>query len=321
VDLIQLEVFCSVFKERSFSRAAEVLGLTQPTISIRIKEFEESIGTSLFNRLGREIEPTDAGKFLYEQALPLLAQRRQLSAKLTSFLNRVEGPVAVGTSSALGEHQLPGLMMAFQVDHPGVRVKLRFFSNSERTLEELRNGDIDLGVVVATTVGDDVVAEPFSTEELVLITPATGDWRHRSRIPLSELKGLPLIVLDTGSATRTSLEQALSATETRLVDMNVVAEMGRTGAIKEAVKQGYGVAFVSRSAVISELEAGTLRTADVPEIGPIRRSFDIVYGRRRQLSPTATACLEHLRRSTPLTDSDIKQRGVKPPQRKSTARR
>src|SRR5580698_9608584 len=114
MDLIQLEVFCSVFKERSFSRAAEALGLTQPTISIRIKEFEESLGTPLFNRLGRAIEPTSAGKFLYEQALPLLAQRSQLSGKMTSFLNRVEGPVAVGTSSALGEHLLPGILMAFQ---------------------------------------------------------------------------------------------------------------------------------------------------------------------------------------------------------------
>ena len=119
MNLMQLEIFCSVFKERSFSRAADALGLTQPTISIRIKEFEEELGSPLFNRLGREIEPTDAGNFLYEQALPLLAQRRKLSERMTSFLNRVEGPLIVGTSSAAGEHLLPGIMMAFQVEQIG----------------------------------------------------------------------------------------------------------------------------------------------------------------------------------------------------------
>jgi DNA-binding transcriptional LysR family regulator len=130
-----------------------------------------------------------------------------------------------------------------------------------------------------------------------------------------------LIVLDTGSATRTSLEQALASSETRLTDMNVVAEIGRTGAIKQAVQQGYGMAFVSRTAVIAELEAGTLRAAYVPELGPIRRSFDIVHARRRELSPTARACLEHLRRSTPLADEGIKPSGAKRLQGKRISRR
>jgi DNA-binding transcriptional LysR family regulator len=301
MSLMELEIFCSVFKERSFSRAAEALGLAQPTVSIRIKDFEEEIGTPLFNRLGREIEPTTAGRFLYEQALPLLAQRRKLSESMTSFLNRVEGPLNVGTSSAAGEHLLPGIMMSFQDEHPGVHVKLRFFSDSMKTLEELRSGEIDIGLILAAKDRDDLVTEPFGEDELVLVTPSAAKWKRRSTIALSELKELPLIILDKGSATRASLEQALAATKTRLTDLNVVAELGRTGAIKEAVKQGYGVAFISKRAATAELEAGTLRAATVPELETIKLSFNIVYDRRRELSPTARAFLTHLSRFNPLT--------------------
>jgi DNA-binding transcriptional LysR family regulator len=299
MDLIQLEIFCSVFKERSFSRAAEALGLAQPTISIRIKEFEAALGTPLFNRLGREIQPTDAGKFLYEQALPLLAQRRALEEKMVSFLDRVEGPLIVGTSSAPGEHLLPGIMMSFQANHPGVHVKLRFASDSSSTLEDLRRGDIDIGIVSAEVSRDEVVSEPFDNDELVLITPPADKWKHRATLTLSELKSLPLIVLDTRSATRATLEQALAGTRMHLSDLKVVAELGRTGAIKEAVKLGYGVAFVSRRAVTAELEARTLRIAQVPELGTITRAFYIVHDRRRELSPTARAFLAHLRQAAP----------------------
>lgn len=305
MSLMQLEIFCSVFKERSFSRAAEVLGLSQPTISIRIKEFEEELGAPLFNRLGREIEPTEAGRFLYEQAIPLLTQMRKLSERMTSFLNRVEGPLIVGTSSAAGELLLPGIMMAFQLEHPSVQIKLRFFNDSAKTLEELRSGNIEIGVIVTTKGRDDVVVEPFGSDELVLITPATDTWKHRSAIPLDELRELPLIVSGAGSATRASLEHALARRKTRLDDLKVVAELGRTGAIKEAVRQGYGVAFVYKRAVTAELEVGTLHTAVVPELGTIMLSFDIVYERRRELSPTVRAFLAHLRRFAPQANNAI----------------
>ena len=321
MSLMQLEIFCTVFKERSFSRAADALGLSQPTISIRIKEFEEELGTPLFNRLGREIEPTDAGKFLYEQALPLLAQRRKVTERMASFLNRVEGPLIVGTSSAAGEHLLPGIMMAFQLEHPSVQAKLRFFNDSTKTLEELRNGNIEIGLILTTRDRDGVVAEPFGSDELVLITPATAAWKHRSAIPLNDLRGLPLIVSGPGSATRASLEQALAKKKTRLADLRIVAELGRTGAIKEAVRQGYGVAFVYKRAVTSDLEAGTLHTALVPELGTITLSFNIVYERRRELSPTVRAFLEHLRRFAPQPARAIRPSNADPKRRTRKARR
>ncbi|MES3022820.1 MAG: LysR family transcriptional regulator [Pseudomonadota bacterium] len=302
MDLIQLEIFCGVFRERSFSRAAETLGLTQPTVSTRIKEFEEELGTALFSRLGREIEPTEAGRFLYDQAVSLLAQRRRLEEGMTSFLNRVEGPLVVGTGSAAAECLLPGILMSFQESHPSVSVELRFFGDGVKALDELRSEGMDLAVLPPVEGRDDVVSEPFCGDELVLITPPGGQWKDRPTIHLAELKGLPLITLLAGSATRASLEQALAKNRTRLADFKVVAQFGRTTAIKDVVAQGYGVAFVSRRAVATEVEAGSLRIASVPELGKIMLSFNIVYQRRRELSPTARAFLEHLRQAVASVD-------------------
>jgi DNA-binding transcriptional LysR family regulator len=299
MDLRLLEIFCRVFKERSFSRAAVELGLTQPTVSVHIKDLEESLGTPLFNRLGREIEPTEAGKFLYEQARPLFALKRNLTEKLTSFLDRVEGLLVVGASSVPGEYLLPRIVTGFHALHPRVRVRLRI-SDSTKTTEDLRQGDIELGVVGAQVQYDDVAAELFAKDELVLVTPATAAWQKRSEISLRELQELPLVIREAGSGTRVSLERALAARKIKLSDLNVVAELGRTGAIKEAVKQGCGVSFVSRLALTSEIQDGTLRIARVPEFGILARTYDIVLSRRRVLSPVARAFLEYLRSSAVL---------------------
>jgi DNA-binding transcriptional LysR family regulator len=293
MDLRLLEVFCLVYKTRSFSRAAAELGLTQPTVSVHIKELETTLGTPLFNRLGH-IEPTAAGTYLYEQARPLFALKRNIAGKMAAFLDRVEGQLTVGASSLPGEHLLPSLMIAFHTEHPSVRVRLRI-TDSASTLDSLRQGDIELGVIGAVADYDDVVTEPFATDELVLITPAGGAWGRRDEIPLHELRKLPLIIREAGSGTRGSLGRALAAHRAQISELNVVAELGTTGAIKDAVKKGCGVSFVSRLAFSDEIDEGTLRIARVPELGTIQRRYDMVYSARRTLSPTAQAFLGYLR--------------------------
>ena len=296
MNLRLLEIFCRVYKERSFSRAATELGLTQPTVSVHIKDLEDSLGTPVFNRLGREIEPTEAGRFLYEHARPLVSLKRNLTEKMTAFLNRVEGLLVVGASSVPGEFLLPGIMTAFHAEHPGVRVRLRI-SDTAETIEDLRHGDIEVGVVGATSPQeDDLLFESFAADELVLVTPTTGAWKGRSEVSLRELHDLPLVVREPGSGTRTSLERALATRKTQLSELNVAAELGSTGAIKEAVKQGHCVSFVSKLALSAEIDAGTLRIARVPELGTIARTYHTVFSRRRVLSPISRAFLDFLRR-------------------------
>ena len=297
MDLRLFELFCRVYKERSFSRAARELSLTQPTISAHIKELEDGLGTQLFNRVGREIQPTEAGHFLYEQAKSLLTLRRSLVEKMAVFLKRVEGVLTVGASSVPGEYLLPALMTSFHAQHPGVRSRLRITDTAE-TIDDLRHGDVELGVVGGTLPDDDLVFEPLASDTLVLIVPATQEWKNRTHFTLRELRRIPLLLREPGSGNRTDLERALAQRKMVLADFDIAAELGSMGAIKQAVKDGHGVSFVSELAIASERRAGDIQVARVRELGQIRRTYHTAFRRRRVLSPVTQAFLEYLRRSS-----------------------
>lgn len=294
MDLRLLEIFCRVYMERSFSRAARDLGLTQPTVSAHIKELEESLGTSLFNRLGREIQPTGAGRVLYEQAKAIVALKRGVVERMASFLNRVEGVLTVGASSVPGECLLPGLMTAFRARHPDVRVRLRI-SDTADTIEHLRHGDVELGVVGGTLEDDDLRFELLASDALVLAVPATPAWQGRKHVTMRQLRELPLLVREAGSGTRTVLERALAKHRLTLAAMNVAGELGSLGAIKEAVKHGYGVSFISELAIASERELGLVQVVRAGDLGVIPRTYQTVVSRRQALSPVTQAFLEYLR--------------------------
>ena len=294
MDLRLLEVFCRVYAERSFSRAARDLGLTQPTVSTHIKELEESLGTSLFNRLGREIEPTEAGRVLYDQANAIVALKRGAVERMAAFLGRVEGVLTVGASSVPGECLLPGRMTAFRARHPNVRVRLRI-SDTADTIDDLRHGDIELGVVGGTLSDEDLRFEQLASDALVLAVPATPAWQGRTHVTMRELRELPLLVREAGSGTRTVLERALEKHDLTLASMNVAGELGSLGAIKESVKQGYGISFISELAIASEREMGLVRVVRAGGLGVIRRTYHTVVSRRRALSPLNQAFLKYLR--------------------------
>ena len=294
MDLRLFEVFCRVYRERSFSRAARELSLTQPTVSAHIRELEDELGTPLFNRLGREIQPTEAGRFLYEHAKSLLSLKRSLVEKMAVFLKRVEGVLTVGASSVPGEYLLPALMTGFHAQHPGVRARLRITDTAE-TIDDLRHGDIELGVVGGVQADEDLLFEPLASDSLVLIVPATAQWKNRTQLTLRELRQVPLLVREAGSGNRTDLERALKQRKMSLSDFDIAAELGSMGAIKQAVKEGHGVSFVSELAIGYERRAGDLQVARVRELGVIRRTYHSVVSRRRVLSPVTQAFLEYLR--------------------------
>lgn len=296
MDLRLLEIFCRVYKERSFSRAAKKIGLTQPTVSVHIRDLEEALGTPVFNRLGREIEPTEAGRFLYEHAEPLVSLKRDLIEKMAAFLERIEGMLTIGASSVPGEHLLPKLVTQFHAEHPGATLRL-CISDTADTIDDLRHGDIEIGVVGDKLPDKDLQFEPFSSDSLVLLVPATGPWRGRKKVSLRELCELPLVVREPGSATRTSLERALAARKIKLADLNIVAEIGSMAAIKEAVRTGGGASFVSQVSVASDVRAGTARLARIPELDAIVRTYYTVTSRKRVLTPVASAFLDHLRQA------------------------
>ncbi|HVL69690.1 MAG TPA: selenium metabolism-associated LysR family transcriptional regulator [Vicinamibacterales bacterium] len=300
MDLRLVEIFCRVYDERSFSKAARQLGLTQPTVSAHVRELEETVGTALFNRLGREIEPTEAGRFLRERAGPVLASTRALAAEMATFVNRVAGVLTIGASSVPGEFLLPGIVTRFHERYPEVRTRLRI-SDTGQTIDDVRHGTVELGVVGAAAPDEDLAFEPFAEDELVLAVPAARGWPSRPQVSFREVAALPLFVREPGSGTRGELERALRRHKLALGSFRIAAELGSAGAIIEAVRGGHGISFVSRIAVAADAARGVVRLAHLRELGRVRRAYHTVTSRRRHLSPATRAFLEFIRPPAPRT--------------------
>src|SRR5215471_9979716 len=167
MDTRQLAAFCAVVDRRSFSQAAEQLGVTQPAVSLQIRSLEKRLGTQLLDRSGRRVEPTEAGRRLYRSAQRLLAAEEQLLADLGEADGELDGRLDIGSSTGPGGTVLPVALAEFQQLHPGVTVALHV-SDTQRVIEQVARREVELGVVGAARRQRGVVFEPFFRDEVVL---------------------------------------------------------------------------------------------------------------------------------------------------------
>lgn len=293
MDLHRLDIFCHVYEERSFSKGARRLDLSQPTVSIHIKALEESLGVQLFNRLGREIEATEAAHYLYEHGKPLLEDMRVLLEKMSGYLHRLEGDLEVGASTVPGEYLLPAWLRSFHEDHPGVRGRV-WIRDSREIVDAVLEGRVQLGFVGARIDGDTLEYDEVARDRLVLAAASDSPWAERDDVSPEDLREAPLILREEGSGTRLRLERALEEKGLLLDDFRVVLELSSTSAVKEAVKAGLGLSFLSDLAVHTEQRAGLVRVVPVAGLGAMERRFFVVHDQRRVISPVARAFLEHV---------------------------
>jgi len=291
LDLRLLEIFSAVYEERSFSRAAARLYLTQPTVSGHIKTLERQLGVRLFDRLGREIRPTAVGDVLYEYARGLPELRRAIAERLSRVLGRLEGELRLGASTIPGEYVLPEVLERFRREHPHVRATV-IIADTERIIDEVEHGRVDVGFVGARRERRDVDFQAFATDRVILVAP--WRWKRMKALSLAELRELPLLIRERGSGTRAVLERALSEVGYRLSDFTIAAELGSTSALKHAVIAGMGLAFLSTRAVEHELRCRLLRAVSLRELPAIEREFFIARHRRRALSPLGETFLTFL---------------------------
>ncbi len=292
MDLRLLEIFCCVYEERSFSRAAERLGLSQPTVSGHVKTLEKGLRTPLFDRLGREIVPTAAGRLLFRHGSRVAEIKKAAVHAMDRFLDRLEGDLYLGASTIPGEYLLASPIGQFRADFPGVDVHLRI-RDSREIVDAVAAGEVELGFVGARLPGPRLEYRPYASDRLILVAPPTPAW-DLDVLPLAELAERPLLVREEGSGTRLMLERRLGELGTGLDELRVVAELGSTTAVKEAVKRGLGASMLSAVAVEDDLEAGWVRQVYVPEIGTLQRGFFTVVDTGRSLSPLVEAFLELL---------------------------
>jgi len=272
MDTRQLAAFCAVVERKSFSQAAERLGVTQPAVSLQIRSLEQRLGRQLLDRSGRRVEPTEAGLRLYASAQRLLQLEDQLLEELASDEEgEVTGTLELGASTGPGGSVVPVLLCEFQERYPDVRVRLSV-SDTQTVVAQVADRDLELGVVGAGRRHRGVDFEPFFRDEVVLAVPAGHRFAGKT-ISIAELRDEPLIVMQEGAGVRQVIEDELRKAGTRLRDLDVRLELGLQESVRSAVLAGHGVTFVSRLAIESDLAAGTIATARVRGLDPVREIF------------------------------------------------
>jgi DNA-binding transcriptional LysR family regulator len=269
MDTRQLAAFCAVVERKSFSEAAERLGVTQPAVSQQIRSLEERVGQQLLDRSGRRVEPTEAGNRLYRSAQRLLALERQL---LEEVAGNAEGPLrgqlAMGASTGPGGTVVPVLLCEFAEANPEITVDLAI-SDTQTIVDRVARRELELGIVGFTPRNRSVEYEPFFRDEVVLVCPPGHKFAGRT-ISLDELRGERLIAMQEGAGVRQVIDDELRQKGMRLRDLDVRLELGLQESVKSAVEAGHGVTFISRTAVEPELTRGTLAVAQVRGLEPSR---------------------------------------------------
>ncbi|HEY8844294.1 MAG TPA: selenium metabolism-associated LysR family transcriptional regulator [Gaiellaceae bacterium] len=293
MDTRQLAAFCAVVERKSFSQAAERLGVTQPAVSLQVRSLEKRLGRKLLDRSGRRVEPTEAGLALYRGAQRMLALEGQLIEELDAGEDgELGGTLEVGASTGPGSTVVPVLLCEFQRENPGVAVSLSI-SDTQSVVDRVADRELELGVVGAARRHRGVVFEPFFRDEVVLACPPGHRFAGRS-VSLEELREEPLIVMQEGAGVRQVIEDELRRAGTRLRDLEPRLELGLQESVKSAVAAGHGVTFISRTAIEADLAAGTLETARVKGLEP-SREISLVRSAGRSPTRAAEAFLEFAR--------------------------
>jgi DNA-binding transcriptional LysR family regulator len=288
LDLALLEVFCTVYAEGSFSKAALKLRLTQPTVSGHVKKLEEAVGARLLDRLPRNVVPTEAGKILYRRGRTILNEKEAAITELGTFLNCVEGSLTVCSSTIPGEYLLPQLIAEFHAKYPGVSVELQI-SDSKDVCNRVLAGTAELGFVGARFDGVGLEFRQFASDMLGLIVPSNDEWKDIASITLDDLAKKPFLSRERGSGTRVTFERAVGR---ELEGFNIIGRFGSSNAVKEGLKAGLGISVLSLLAVGPELRRGELKVVEIEGSGAISREFFMVLNRNLTTSPIANAFMD-----------------------------
>ena len=285
MDTRQLAAFCAVVERKSFSQAAERLGVTQPAISLQVRALEKRLGTQLLDRSGRRVEPTEAGLRLYRGAQRLLALEEQLVEEVAGAdEGDLSGELSIGASTGPAAIVIPLLLCEFAQQNPGVKVLLTVH-DTQSVVDLVAERELELGIVGAARRHRSVRFEPLFRDEVILICPPGHRFAGRT-VGLDELREEQLIVMQEGAGVRQMVEDELRERGLRLRDLDVRLELGLQESVRSAVQAGYGITFISRSAVETDLAAGTVAAARVEGLDPTR---EISLVRAAGRTPTRAA--------------------------------
>ncbi len=294
IEFRHLETFCRVADLKSFSKAADDLFLTQPTVSGHILSLEQSLALRLFDRASREVRLTKSGEVFREYASKLLSLRKNMLNALSEFSRGIRGELSLGSSTIPGEYLLPKLIGDFKKNHPSFVISLKI-ADTKEVIQYVLQDQVEFGVIGAKLNHPSLHYEKYEEDQIIVVAPSEHPLTRKKRVDLDELLKEPWIIREEGSGTRIAVERALRRKGRTLKQFNVVIEMGSTSSVKEGVKARLGLAFISGRATEGEVRQGSFSRIDVEDLEPISRQIYIVFHRRRTLSPMATEFLGFLK--------------------------
>jgi DNA-binding transcriptional LysR family regulator len=272
MDLWQLNIFCKVIELKSFSKAGSAVYLSQPTVSSHIKDLEESTGCKLIDRLPREALPTRAGELLYGYAKKLLSLRNEAETALAEFQGTIRGNLTIGGSTIPGVYILPRIVGMYIRDFPEVKISLAL-GDTGSTIDKIISGELELGIVGALSEDGRLGQEKVFEDGMRLIVPVSHRWSEKGTVSLDALQKEPFIIRERGSGTLKSIQRSFDQKGCSIRKMNIVAEMGSTEAVLQAIKAGAGVSILSSLAVSEDVSANRLKTLNIRGVDLTQRFY------------------------------------------------
>jgi len=293
----RLQVFHTVARLLSFTKAAESLHMTQPAVTFQVRQLEEYFNTRLFDRTHNRISLTEAGQRVYEYADKIFDLYGQMENTVREMTGEVSGSLTIGASTTIAEYMLPALLGDFRARYPEVTIHLKV-SNTDGIVSMVENNTIDLGVVEAPVSNKNLVVDECRRDQLVAILPPGHARATEKVLKLTELMDYPYICREEGSGTREVIAEYIHKLGVN-PGLNVVMELGSPEAVKGAVEAGMGISVVSRATIQKELKLGTLVAIELDP--PLERPFSFVHQKQKfrlrvmeELLEFARAyCLEH----------------------------
>lgn len=274
----RLQVFHTVARLLSFTKAAETLHMTQPAVTFQVRQLEEHFNTRLFDRTHNRISLTDAGRIVYHSAERIFELYAEMENAVREITGEISGALTIGASTTIAEYMLPTLLGDFKERYPDVTIHLKV-ANTEGIVSMVESNAIDLGVVEAPVANRNLVVEACRQDQLVAIVPPDHALAGLKEIGIARLLEYPFICREEGSGTREVISDYLQLQPSCGSALKIAMELGSPEAIKGAVEAGMGVSVVSRTTIQKELKLGTLVALQLDP--PLNRPFSFVHQKQK----------------------------------------
>ncbi|MDH5229529.1 MAG: selenium metabolism-associated LysR family transcriptional regulator [Gammaproteobacteria bacterium] len=274
----RLQVFYTVAKLLSFTKAAETLHMTQPAVTFQVRQLEEYFNTRLFDRTHNRISLTEAGKRVYEYGARIFELYGEMENSVRELTGEVSGVLIIGASTTIAEYMLPALLGDFKSQYPDVNVRLKV-SNTEGIVSMVENNVTDLGVVESSVHNKNLAVELCKMDQLVAIVPHSHPLASQGKMPAAELLKYPYICREEGSGTREVIIEYLQNVGCNPGELDIIMELGSSEAIKGAVEAGIGITVLSKATLAKEIKLGTL--VALPLDPPLERPFSFVHQKQK----------------------------------------